>query len=110
MDKQNFNQIRIINAKTKEEIARSKGGWGLGNAHLLFEDGLNYVMKREKNPNGYTIVGPYGPVFKVESQKIEATNIITKEDLLIQAFFVFDRIRTTQRFPTELILASTINN
>lgn len=61
-------------------------------------------LMRNRGANGYEIIGPYGAVFKVENQKIEPTITYTERDLLTQAFFVFDRIRSTQSPPAEIIL------
>ncbi|MHA7129965.1 hypothetical protein [Algoriphagus namhaensis] len=94
-----LGQIRIINAETKEEIARGRGSWFLDNAHLEFFDGEKVLLDKSTNPNGYTIIGPYGPLFVVENQKIETPKTYTQKDFLTQAFFVFERIRNTQAPP-----------
>jgi hypothetical protein len=64
-DERLVKHIRIMDEKTKLQIARGRGSLFWGNARLEFVDGESLKIKRKLNPNGYTIIGPYGPVFQV---------------------------------------------
>ncbi|GAB3217330.1 hypothetical protein J0A67_00160 [Algoriphagus aestuariicola] len=99
----NFRQARIIDQDSNELVARGKGGFFFGDAKMVFADGSVVNLKKIKNPNGYEIIGPHGPLFKVENQGIKAVSTIDQKEFLTQTFFVFDRIRATQQPPAEVI-------
>lgn len=108
----NISQARIVNQETNELIAEGKGSFFFGNARMMFADGSTAKLRKKKDPNGYEIIGPYGPVFKVENQGIVSVATLNRQDFLTQTFFVFDRIRATQQPPAEIIYvysANTIN-
>jgi hypothetical protein len=71
---------------------------------MEFIDGENLELKIRINRNGYTIIGPCGPLFLVENQKIKSPQTYTEKDMLAQAFFVFDRVRTTREPINNIIL------
>ncbi|UZD22455.1 hypothetical protein PBT90_03305 [Algoriphagus halophytocola] len=101
-DIQNIHQVRIVDSQSNELIARGRGSYFFGTARFVFADGEVMKVKRKKNPNGYDIIGPYGTLFKVENQGISPTKTYNEKDLILQAYYVFDRIKTTQT-PTEEI-------
>ena len=103
-DIQSIKNIRIVDTDSKLQIARGKGSWFWGNAKMVFVDGEIFKLKMDRNKNGYTVIGPYGPLFTVENQKITSTTTYNEKDLLTQVFFVFDRLRTTQKPPSDVII------
>lgn len=99
-DIQSLSKVRIVNNQTNELIAKGRGSYFFGSARFEFADGETIKIQRKKNPNGYEIIGPYGVLFKVENQGIGYAKTYSDQELLIQAFYVFDRIKETQT-PTE---------
>ncbi|MBN7811271.1 hypothetical protein J0A68_09900 [Algoriphagus sp. H41] len=99
----NFRQARIVDNESSELIARGKGGFFFGGAKMVFADGTVVNLKKEKNPNGYQVIGPHGSIFKVENQGISPVSTLSQAEFLTQTFFVFDRIRATQEPPADVI-------
>ncbi len=106
-DKQAVKHIRIIDEQTKLPYGRGRGSWFWGNARLEFENGEKLQLIKDQTRNGYSIIGPYGAVFLVENQKISATKTFNEKEEVAQAFFVFDRLRTTQKPLNEVLIHST---
>lgn len=106
-NQQMVKNFRIMDEESKLQIARGRGSWFWGNARMEFIDGENLELKIRRNRNGYTIIGPYGPLFLVENQKIKFTQTFTEKDMLTQAFFVFDRIRTTQKPVNDIVVITS---
>ncbi len=107
----NFNrgmlkQARIVDQETNLEIAKGRGSYFLGNGRIEFVGGETYKLKRKQNRNGYEIIGPYGTLFKVENQAIIPVKTLNEKDFLVQALFVFERIKKTQTPPTDVIIYS----
>lgn len=98
-DIQNIHQVRIVDS-SNELIARGRGSYLFGTARFVFADGDVMKVKRKKHPNGYEIIGPYGVLFKVENQGIGYAKTYNEKDFLLQAYYVFDRIKSTHT-PTE---------
>ncbi len=109
-NQQKIKHIRINDEDTKLQIARGKGSWFWGSARMEFVSGETLKLKMDRNSNGYEIIGPYGPLFIVENQKIKSTPTINDQDFITQAFFVFDRIRETQKPAQELVWVYTSVN
>ncbi|MBN3584334.1 hypothetical protein JYB64_18205 [Algoriphagus aestuarii] len=102
-DMENIRKARIVDNKTNLQVARGKGSYFWGNARFEFEDGEVYKIKRNKNANGYEIIGPYGTIFKVENHAISPVSPFNEKDFLAQAFYVFERIKMTQSPPSDVI-------
>jgi hypothetical protein len=109
-NQQMVRNVRIIDEESKLQVARGRGSWFWGNARMEFIDGENLELKIRRNRNGYTIIGPYGPLFLVENQKIKSPQTYTEKDMLAQAFFVFDRVRTTREPINNIILITSSNS
>lgn len=95
-DKQSIHNARIVDKKTNGDLARGKGSFFFGTARFEFKDGETIKLKRKRNANGYEIIGPYGVLFTVENQGISYAKTYGEKDFLLQAFYVFDRIKETQ--------------
>ncbi len=95
-DAQSVHNARIVDKRTNEVIARGKGSYFFGTARFEFTDGETLKLKRKRNTNGYEIIGPYGVLFSVENQGIGYAKTYGEKDFLLQAFYVFDRVKETQ--------------
>jgi hypothetical protein len=105
-----FNRARIFNNETQEEIGRGKGAF-LGLDRFIFENGEVIKLKRKRSPNGYVIIGPYGVLFEVQNHGIKPIKTFEETDFLVQAFFIFDRIKKTRKPPSEIMIYdNTIQN
>lgn len=98
---------RIVDQETGKEIARGRGSYFFGNARFEFSDGREVKIKKIRNPNGYEIIGPYGPLFVVENHAVSQSMTYQESDFLTQAHFLFSRIKETQSPPAEIIINST---
>jgi hypothetical protein len=98
---------RIIDQDSKLQIARGKGSYFWGNARFEFIDGEVFKLKSKRTQTGYEIIGPYGPLFAVENFGIRPVKTLNEKDFLAQAVFVFDRIKSTQKPPADVIYIST---
>lgn len=109
-----IKNARIVDQQSKLVVAKGRGSYFWGSARFEFVDGEEFRVKRKRNPNGYEIIGPYGPLFTVENFGISPVNTLNEKDFLAQAFFVFEQIRTTQKPPSDVIYyfapATTYNN
>ncbi|TXE12176.1 hypothetical protein [Algoriphagus aquimarinus] len=94
-DAQSIHNARIVDKQTNEEIARGKGSYFFGTARFEFKDGETIKLKRKRNANGYEIIGPYGVLFNVKNQGIGYAKTYGEKDFLLQAFYVFDRVKET---------------
>ncbi len=103
-DIEKIRKARIIDNKTKLQIARGKGSDFWGNARFEFVDGEGFKIKRKRIANGYEIIGPYGTIFKVENHAISPVLPFNEKDLLAQAFYVFERIKSTQSPPSDVLI------
>lgn len=103
-DMQKINKARIIDSKTDLLVARGKGSYFWGNARFEFVDGVIFKVKRKYNPNGYDIIGPYGPLFSVKNHAISTITPLNEKDFIAQAFYVFERIKVTQSNPSDLVI------
>jgi hypothetical protein len=103
-----FKRARIVDNESKMEIGRAKGNLG-GSGRFLFINGEVIHVKRKRYPNGYEIIGPFGPLFKVENHGVSPVKTYQESDFLVQAFFLFDRIKITQTPPAEVIMLMTSN-
>ena len=95
-DKQSLHNARIVDKQSNEEMARGKGSYFFGTARFEFSDGETIKLKRKRNANGYEIIGPYGVLFNVQNQGIASAKTFGDKDFLLQAFYVFDRVKETQ--------------
>ena len=95
-DAQSIHNARIVDKKTNETLARGKGSFFFGTARFEFKDGETIRLKKKRNANGYEIIGPYGILFSVENQGIGYAKTYGEKDFLLQAFYVFDRVKETQ--------------
>ena len=103
--------IRIVNQNSSQEIARGKGNFFWGNTRIEFADGETVKLSRKRNQNGYTIIGPYGELFKIENQAISTVKTYGEKDFLAQAFFVFDWVKKTQNPQQDvLVVYNTFNS
>lgn len=105
-----IKHARIIDQDSKLQIARGKGSYFWGNARFEFVDEDVFKLKRKRNRTGYEIIGPYGPLFVVENFGISPVKTLNEKDFLAQAVFVFDRIKSTQRPPADVIYISSYAN
>lgn len=109
-DPGHIKQARIIDQDSKLQVARGKGSYFWGNARFEFVDGDTFKVKMKRNSSGYEVIGPYGPLFAVENHGIKPVKTLNEKDFLAQAFYVFARIKSTQRPPTEVVyITSSIN-
>jgi hypothetical protein len=102
--------IRIVDQKSGLEIARGRGTFFWGSGRIEFIDGEIIRLKRKNDPNGYTIIGPYGELFKVENQAMGKVKTYGEKDFLAQAFFFFEWIRITQNPPQDVVIIYTASN
>ncbi|MEB2777071.1 hypothetical protein SYJ56_17270 [Algoriphagus sp. D3-2-R+10] len=100
----NIKKARIMEPKTKLQVARGKGSYFWGSARFEFVDGDIIKVKRKNNANGYEITGPSGPLFKVENHAIAPVKTYNEKDFLTQAFYVFERIKITQSAPADVMI------
>lgn len=98
-----IKNARIIDQNSKLVVARGKGSYFWGSARFEFVDGEEFPVKRKRNPNGYEIIGLYGPLFTVENFGISPVKTLNEKDFLAQAFFVFEQIKTSQKPPSDVI-------
>lgn len=103
-DVTNIKKARIIEPKTNLQVARGKGSYFWGNARFEFVDGEVYKVKKKNKANGYEIIGPYGTLFNVENHAISPVETLNEKDFLTQAFYVFERIKVTQRTPANVMV------
>jgi hypothetical protein len=106
-NKQAVRNFRIMDEESKLQIARGRGNWFWGNARMEFLDGESLKFKIRRNRNGYLISGPSGQLFVVENQKIITAKTNSEKEMLVQAFFVFDRVRTTQKPITNVVIVTS---
>jgi hypothetical protein len=105
-----IKKTRIIGQDSKLMVAKGRGSFFWGTARFEFIGGDVFRVKLNRNRNGYEIIGPYGRLFVVENFGISPVKTLNEKDFLAQAFFVFDRIKTTQKPPTDIIIiTSSIN-
>ncbi len=103
-DQASFKKARIVDQESKLEIARGRGNIYWGSGRFEFIDGEVLKLKKKSNPNGYRIIGPFGTLFEVENQGINPVKTLSEKDFLAQAFFVFDRIKSTQSPPSDEVM------
>jgi hypothetical protein len=104
-----FPRARIVDNVTQKIIARGKGMYFFNRGSFVFDqEEVKLIQKR--NPNGYTITGPNGTLFKVENHGVVPVKHFNDKDFLIQAFFLFERIRMTQKPPAEVVMIYTVSN
>lgn len=82
-----IKNIRIVDQKTSLQIARGKGSYFWGNSRIEFIDGDILKLKLKNNPNGYTIIGPFGELFNVENQAISPTKTYEENDFIHSSIF-----------------------
>jgi hypothetical protein len=99
--------IRIVDQKSGLQIARGRGNIFWGSGRIEFIDGEIVKLRRKNNPNGYTIIGPYGELFKVENQAMSPVKTVGEKDFLSQAFFFFEWIKITQKLPQDVVIIYT---
>ncbi|REG91042.1 hypothetical protein [Algoriphagus antarcticus] len=104
LDINKIKQARIVEPKSNLQIARGKGSYFWGNARFEFVDGEVYKVIKKGKANGYEIIGPNGTLFKVENHAISPVKPINEKDFLIQAFYVFKRIKITQNSPSDVTI------
>lgn len=105
-----IKRARIIDQHSNLMVAKGRGSYFWGTARFEFIGGEVLKVKLNRNRNGYEIIGPYGKLFVVENFGISPVKTLNEIDFLAQAFYVFDRIKTTQRPPTDVIvITSSIN-
>lgn len=109
-DQASFKKARIVDQESKLEIARGRGNIHGGSGRFEFIDGEVLKLKRKNNPNGYEVIGPYGVLFEIENHGISPVNSVSEKDFLAQAFFVFDRIKSTQSPPSDVVILYTTNS
>lgn len=110
-DPGHIKHARIIDQDSKLQIARGRGSYFWGNARFEFVDGDIFKVKMKRTEAGYEVIGPYGALFAVENHGIKPVKTLNEKDFLAQAFYVFARIKSTQRPPTEVIyITSSTNN
>lgn len=109
-----LKNARIVDQESKLVVARGRGSYFWGTARLEFIGGEDFQLKRKRYRNGYEIIGPYGPLFRVENFGISPVKTLNEIDFLAQAFFVFDQIKTTQKPTSDVIYylapATSFNN
>lgn len=109
-DPGHIKHARIIDQDSKLQVARGKGSYFWGNARFEFVDGDVFKVKVKRNPTGYEVIGPYGPLFAIENHGIKPVKTLNEKDFLAQAFYVFARIKSTQKPPTEVIYITSSTN
>ncbi len=102
-----FKNARIVENESQNVVAKGRGGFFWRSGRFIFDGGDEIKILRKRNPNGYEIIGPYGPLFKVENHGVSPVKIFNEKDFLAQAFFLFDRIKETQTPPAEVIMVTT---
>lgn len=110
-DQPSFKKARIVDQESKLEIAQGRGNLFWGSGRFEFIDGEVLKLKKKSNPNGYSIIGPFGVLFLLENHGISPVKTLSEKDFLAQAFFVFDWIKSTQSPPSdELTIVYTTNS
>lgn len=105
-----IKRARIVDQQSNLMVAKGRGSYFWGTARFEFIGGEVFRVKLNRNRNGYEIIGPYGRLFVVENFGISPVKTLNEKDFLAQAFYVFDRIKTTQKPPTDVIfITSSIN-
>lgn len=99
-----IKKARIVDQHSKLAIAKGRGSYFWGTARFEFIGGEIFRVKLDRKRNGYEIIGPYGRLFVVENFGIIPIKTLNETDFLAQAFYVFDRIKTTQKPPSEEVL------
>jgi hypothetical protein len=102
-----IKRARIVDQHSNLMVAKGRGSYFWGTARFEFIGGDIFRVKLNRNRNGYEIIGPNGRLFVVENFGISPVKTLTEKEFLAQAFYVFDRIKTTQRPPTEVILIAS---
>lgn len=97
-----IKNARIVDQHSKLVVAKGRGSYFWGSARFEFVNGEKISVKRIRSANGYEIVGPYGPLFRVENYGISPVPTLNELDFLTQAFYVFDQIKTTQKPPSDV--------
>lgn len=105
-----IKRARIVDQQSNLMVAKGKGSYFWGTARFEFIGGDVFRVKLNRNRNGYEIIGPYGRLFVVENFGISPVKTLNEKDFLAQAFYVFDRIKTTQKPPTDVIIISSSIN
>lgn len=98
-----IKKARIIDQHSNLMVAKGRGSYFWGTARFEFIGGEVFRVKLDRKRNGYEIIGPYGRLFVVENFGIIPVKTLNESDFLAQAFYVFDRIKTTQKPPTEVL-------
>ncbi|MDP2043240.1 MAG: hypothetical protein Q8S14_20615 [Algoriphagus sp.] len=102
-----IKNARIIDQDSKLQVARGRGSYFWGTARFEFIDGEVFKVKLKRNRNGYDVIGPYEPLFIVENFGIKPVKTLNEKDFLAQAFYVFDRIKSSQKPPSEVIILTS---
>ena len=97
-----IKNARIVDQHSKLVVAKGRGSYFWGSARFEFVNGEKFRVKRTRSANGYEIIGPYGPLFRVENYGISPVSTLNELDFLAQAFYVFDQIRSTQKPPADV--------
>lgn len=103
-DQVSIKKARIVDQDSKLEIARGRGNLFWGSGRFEFIDGEVLKLKMKNNPNGYEVIGPFGVLFEIENHGISPVKTLSEKDFLAQAFFVFDRIKSTQSPPSDEVM------
>lgn len=102
-----IKRARIVDQQSNLMVAKGKGSYFWGTARFEFIGGDVFRVKLNKKRNGYEVLGPHGQIFVVENFGISPVKTYNEKDFLAQAFYVFDRIKYTQKPPTEVIFISS---
>lgn len=84
-----IKRARIVDQHSNLMVARGRGSYFWGTARFEFIGGEVFKVKLDRNRNGYEIIGPNGPLFKVENFGISPVKTLNERDFLAQAFFLF---------------------
>ena len=107
-DPGHIKHAKILDLNTNFQVARGRGSYFWGNARFEFADGEIFKVKIKRNKMGHEVIGPYGLLFAIENHGIKPVKTVNEKDFLIQAFYVFARIKSTQKPPTEIIFIPTL--
>ena len=105
-----IKRARIVDQHSNLMVAKGRGSYFWGTARFEFVGGEVIKVKLNRNRNGYEIIGPYGRLFVVENFGISPVKTLNERDFLAQAFYVFDRIKTTQRPPSDVVIITSSMN
>ncbi len=105
-----IKRARIVDQHSNLMVAKGRGSYFWGTARFEFIGGEVIKVKLNRNRNGYEIIGPYGQLFLVENFGISPVKTLNEKDFLAQAFYVFDRIKTTQTPPSDVIIITSSLN